>query len=113
MGNHCCLIRERYFQLNDNSILSPIDLCTWSAEQVRTWLLWAMKEYNLTGSDVDLSKFSYLQGRDLNRMSREDFARMAGPYCGDVLYSQLNILRSQGGRPQGKLSRKLFIHCLY
>ena len=38
-----------------------VDPDSWSREHVRTWLAWAMKEYNL--HDIDLTRFSHMDGK--------------------------------------------------
>ena len=43
---------------NYNCIVDPD---TWSRDHVRTWLTWAMKEYNL--HDIDVTRFSHMDGK--------------------------------------------------
>lgn len=70
-----------------------LDPTSWTPEHVKTWIQWAMKEYTL--HDIDPAKFMHLDGKDLCRITRDDFNRMTNPYNGEILLSHLNFLRSQ------------------
>lgn len=62
----------------------------WSKEHVHQWILWAIKEFSL--KDIDVDKFD-MDGRDLCRLTREDFMKLAPAYNGDILMAHLCVLR--------------------
>ena len=72
----------------------------WSRDHVRSWLMWAGKEYNLP--ELEPARLAEMDGRALGKMGREDLGRLTTPYIGEVLYSHLNFLRSQS-----KFNRRL------
>ena len=45
----------------------------WTREHVRTWLTWAMKEYNL--HDIDINRFSHMDGKVLHGL------RLSETFC--------------------------------
>lgn len=62
----------------------------WTKENVQQWILWAIKEFSL--KDIDVDKFD-MDGRDLCRLTREDFMKLAPAYNGDILMAHLCVLR--------------------
>ncbi|KAK3589094.1 hypothetical protein CHS0354_017434 [Potamilus streckersoni] len=76
----------------------PEDPLKWKNIHVQAWLEWAIDEYNLRDV-IDVSKFPSLDGKELCRMSREDFVRCLGPYdAADRLMNHLTYLRETCGR---------------
>lgn len=69
----------------------PTDPTLWSTDHVRQWLEWAVKEYSL--SDVDLLLFQNIDGKELCKMTKEDFQRLTPSYNADILLSHLHYLR--------------------
>ncbi|XP_066555598.1 transcriptional regulator ERG isoform X2 [Amia ocellicauda] len=63
----------------------------WTTEHVRQWLEWAVKEYVLL--DVDVSLFQNIDGKELCKMSKEDFQRLTPSYNAEILLSHLHYLR--------------------
>ena len=51
---------------------------------------WAIKEFSLR--EVDVSKFC-MNGRDLCRLTRDEFLKLAPAYNGDILMAHLCVLR--------------------
>ena len=72
---------------------STLDPELWTQEHVKSWLHWATREYGL--QEIDPGKFAGLEGKDLCRLTRDDFNRYTSPYSGEILLSHLNFLRSQ------------------
>lgn len=62
----------------------------WNKEHVQQWILWAIKEFSL--KDIDVDKFD-MDGRDLCRLTRDDFMKLAPAYNGDILMAHLCVLR--------------------
>ena len=62
----------------------------WTADHVQQWVQWAVREYSLT--EVQVSRFT-MEGKQLCKMTREDFARLTSSYNADVLLSHLNFLK--------------------
>lgn len=58
---------------------------------MRQWLEWAVKEYVLV--DVNTSLFQNIDGKELCKMSKEDFLRLTPSYNADILLSHLHYLR--------------------
>lgn len=67
------------------------DPSLWSPDHVRQWLDWAVKEYGLL--DIDTAMFQNTDGKELCKMSKEDFLRLTSVYNAEVLLSHLNYLR--------------------
>ena len=67
------------------------DPSLWSPDHVRQWLEWAIKEYGLV--EIDTAMFQTTDGKELCKMSKEDFLRLTTAYNAEVLLSHLNYLR--------------------
>ncbi|KPP71707.1 hypothetical protein Z043_109352 [Scleropages formosus] len=76
---------------NERRVIVPADPSLWSQDHVRQWLEWAIKEYGLV--EVDTSLFQSMDGKELCKMSKEDFLRLTSMYNAEVLLSHLNYLR--------------------
>ncbi|XP_076351069.1 DNA-binding protein D-ETS-4-like isoform X2 [Tachypleus tridentatus] len=63
------------------------DPMKWSAENVRAWFLWTLKQYNLP---ADLIGYFPMNGPLLCALTEGDFRRRA-QQGGDILYAQLDI----------------------
>lgn len=64
----------------------------WNWQDVRHWIEWMMKEYSL--NDIDINHFNdFMSGKDLCRLTRDDFAKITNSQIGDLLYAQLQLLR--------------------
>lgn len=70
---------------------SLADPTLWSTDHVRQWLEWAVKEYSLL--DVDVLLFQNIDGKELCKMTKEDFQRLTPSYNADILLSHLHYLR--------------------
>uniref|UniRef100_A0A3P8Y9J7 ETS transcription factor ERG n=1 Tax=Esox lucius TaxID=8010 RepID=A0A3P8Y9J7_ESOLU len=79
---------------NERRVIVPADPTLWSTEHVRQWLEWAVKEYGLL--EVDVALFHNVDGKDLCKMSKEDFQRLTLSYNADILLSHLHYLRERG-----------------
>uniref|UniRef100_A0A8C9RU88 ETS transcription factor ERG n=1 Tax=Scleropages formosus TaxID=113540 RepID=A0A8C9RU88_SCLFO len=79
---------------NERRVIVPADPTLWTTEHVRQWLEWAIKEYTLL--DVDISLFQSVDGKELCKMSKEDFQRLTSSYNTDILLSHLHYLRERG-----------------
>ncbi|KAM9299527.1 retroviral integration site protein Fli-1 homolog [Gastrophryne carolinensis] len=75
----------------EKRVIVPADPLVWTQEHVAQWLDWAVKEYGLC--DVNTSLMQGVDGKELCRMTREDFLRMASSYSSDMLMSHLAFLR--------------------
>ncbi|XP_072281372.1 Friend leukemia integration 1 transcription factor-like isoform X2 [Pyxicephalus adspersus] len=75
----------------EKRVIVPADPMVWTQEHVAQWLDWAVKEYGLC--DVNTSLMQGVDGKELCRMTREDFLRMASAYSTDMLMSHLAFLR--------------------
>ncbi|XP_063292083.1 Friend leukemia integration 1 transcription factor-like isoform X2 [Pelobates fuscus] len=75
----------------EKRVIVPADPMAWTQEDVAQWLDWAVKEYGLC--DVNTSMMQGVDGKELCRMAREDFLRLASPYSTDMLLSHLGFLR--------------------
>ena len=69
----------------------PPDPTLWSTDHVRQWLEWAVKEYGLP--DVDILLFQNIDGKELCKMTKDDFQRLTPSYNADILLSHLHYLR--------------------
>ncbi|EHB01745.1 Transcriptional regulator ERG [Heterocephalus glaber] len=67
------------------------DPTLWSTDHVRQWLEWAVKEYSLP--DVDVLLFQNIDGKELCKMTKDDFQRLTPSYNADILLSHLHYLR--------------------
>ncbi|KAJ8280366.1 hypothetical protein GJAV_G00053690 [Gymnothorax javanicus] len=76
---------------NERRVIVPADPSIWSHDHVRQWLDWAIKEYGLL--EVDTMLFQNTDGKQLCKMSKEDFLRLTSIYNTEVLFSHLNYLR--------------------
>lgn len=73
-------------------MLLPLsDPTLWSTDHVRQWLEWAVKEYGLP--DVDILLFQNIDGKELCKMTKDDFQRLTPSYNADILLSHLHYLR--------------------
>ncbi|XP_063798247.1 Friend leukemia integration 1 transcription factor-like isoform X2 [Pseudophryne corroboree] len=75
----------------EKRVIVPADPLAWTQDHVAQWLDWAVKEYGLC--DVNTSLMQGVDGKDLCRMTREDFLRMASSYSTEMLMSHLTYLR--------------------
>uniref|UniRef100_A0A8B9HWV2 ETS transcription factor ERG n=1 Tax=Astyanax mexicanus TaxID=7994 RepID=A0A8B9HWV2_ASTMX len=76
---------------NERRVIVPADPTLWSADHVRQWLEWAVREYGLL--EVDVSLFHNIDGKELCKMTKEDFQRLTPSYNADILLSHLHYLR--------------------
>ncbi|KAM4015533.1 Friend leukemia integration 1 transcription factor-like isoform 2-T2 [Anomaloglossus baeobatrachus] len=86
--------RESPNHINGNEekrVIVPADPLAWTQEHVSQWLDWAVKEYGLC--DVNTSLMQGVDGKELCRMTREDFLRMASSFSTEILTSHLSFLR--------------------
>ncbi|XP_058645235.1 transcriptional regulator ERG isoform X4 [Onychostoma macrolepis] len=79
---------------SERRVIVPADPSLWSADHVRQWLEWAVKEYGLP--EVDLSLFHSIDGKELCKMSKDDVQRLTSSYTADILLSHLHYLRERG-----------------
>ncbi|KAM5132289.1 Friend leukemia integration 1 transcription factor-like [Mantella aurantiaca] len=75
----------------EKRVIVPADPMVWTQDHVAQWLDWAVKEYGLC--DVSTSLIQGVDGKELCRMNREDFLRMASSYSTDMLIAHLTFLR--------------------
>ncbi|XP_032487082.1 transcriptional regulator ERG isoform X6 [Phocoena sinus] len=76
---------------NERRVIVPADPMLWSTDHVRQWLEWAVKEYGLP--DVDILLFQNIDGKELCKMTKDDFQRLTPSYNADILLSHLHYLR--------------------
>ncbi|XP_060090241.1 transcriptional regulator ERG isoform X5 [Heteronotia binoei] len=76
---------------NERRVIVPADPTLWSTDHVRQWLEWAIKEYGLP--DVDILLFQNIDGKELCKMTKDDFQRLTPSYNADILLSHLHYLR--------------------
>uniref|UniRef100_A0A3Q2QVT4 Fli-1 proto-oncogene, ETS transcription factor n=1 Tax=Fundulus heteroclitus TaxID=8078 RepID=A0A3Q2QVT4_FUNHE len=76
---------------NERRVIVPADPSLWTQDHVRQWLEWAIKEYGLL--EIDTSMFHNTDGKELCKMSKDDFLRLTTMYNAEVLLSHLNYLR--------------------
>uniref|UniRef100_A0A3Q2WNH7 Fli-1 proto-oncogene, ETS transcription factor n=1 Tax=Haplochromis burtoni TaxID=8153 RepID=A0A3Q2WNH7_HAPBU len=76
---------------NERRVIVPADPSLWSQDHVRQWLEWAIKEYGLL--EIDTAMFQNTDGKELCKMSKDDFLRLTTMYNAEVLLSHLNYLR--------------------
>ncbi|XP_045135299.1 ETS-like protein pointed isoform X3 [Portunus trituberculatus] len=62
----------------------------WSEDNVRQWLMWAIKDFSLEG--VSVQEFQ-MKGRDLVGMGRDSFLDRTPPFMGDILWQHLEFLQ--------------------
>lgn len=62
----------------------------WTKEHVKQWIQWAIKEFSLR--DIDVDCFDMI-GKELCKLTREDFLKLAPAYNGDILMAHLCVLR--------------------
>lgn len=75
---------------HERRVIVPADPMCWSKEHVRQWIQWAVKEFSL--KEIEVSRFD-MDGRELCRLTREDFMKLAPAYNGDILMAHLCVLR--------------------
>ncbi|KAG9348618.1 hypothetical protein JZ751_002356 [Albula glossodonta] len=75
----------------DVTVSESRDPTLWTTNHVRQWLEWAVKEYGLL--DVDMSLFQNIDGKELCKMSKDDFQRLTPSYNAEILQSHLHYLR--------------------
>jgi len=75
---------------SEKRVIVPADPNCWTKEHVKQWVNWAIKEFSLR--EVDVSKFC-MNGRELCRLTRDEFLKLAPAYNGDILMAHLCVLR--------------------
>ena len=75
----------------------------WSEVQVLQWLNWAIREFTLEG--VNISNFT-MRGRELCKMEKEKFLKLAPPFMGDILWEHLDILQKGMSNKFSRVLRK-------
>lgn len=78
------------YEETEKRVIVPADPTCWTKEHVKQWVNWAVKEFSLR--DVDLGRFC-MTGRDLCRLSRDEFLKLAPAFNGDILMAHLCVLR--------------------
>lgn len=73
-----------------NFFRSLSDPLCWTKEHVRQWIQWAIKEFSL--KDIDADRFD-MDGKQLCKLTREGFMKLAPAYNGDILMAHLCVLR--------------------
>ncbi|KFO15427.1 Friend leukemia integration 1 transcription factor, partial [Balearica regulorum gibbericeps] len=82
---------------NERRVIVPADPTLWTQEHVRQWLEWAIKEYGLM--EIDTTIFQNMDGKELCKMSKDDFLRTTSMYNTEVLLSHLSYLRERNTFP--------------
>lgn len=82
---------------SERRVIVPADPTLWSTDHVRQWLEWAVKEYGLP--DVDILLFQNIDGKELCKMTKDDFQRLTPSYNADILLSHLHYLRESKAFP--------------
>ncbi|XP_006884236.1 PREDICTED: transcriptional regulator ERG-like, partial [Elephantulus edwardii] len=77
--------------MNERRVIVPAVPTLWSTDHVRQWLEWAVKEYSLP--DMDILLFQNIDGKELCKMTKDDFQRLTPSYNADILLSHLHYLR--------------------
>ncbi|XP_058145258.1 Friend leukemia integration 1 transcription factor isoform X3 [Dasypus novemcinctus] len=85
---------------NERRVIVPADPTLWTQEHVRQWLEWAIKEYGLM--ELDTSFFQNMDGKELCKLSKEDFLRATSLYNTEVLLSHLSYLREREHQAGGR-----------
>ncbi|CAB1348029.1 unnamed protein product [Coregonus sp. 'balchen'] len=67
---------------NERRVIVPADPSLWSHDHVRQWLEWAIKEYGLL--EMDTAMFQNTEGKELCKMSKDDFLRLTTMYNAEV-----------------------------
>ncbi|XP_030764284.1 DNA-binding protein Ets97D isoform X2 [Sitophilus oryzae] len=68
----------------------PLNPEEWSVLHVRHWLQWAVRQFNL--SNIKLSDWN-ISGKDLYKLTMEDFQKIVPNDPGDVFWTHLELLR--------------------
>ncbi|KAI4903166.1 hypothetical protein NFI96_003924, partial [Prochilodus magdalenae] len=92
---------------NERRVIVPADPTLWSADHVRQWLEWAVREYGLL--EVDVSLFHSIDGKELCKMTKEDFQRLTPSYNADILLSHLHYLREMVRTPTGPPQSRSYV----
>ncbi|CAB1349090.1 unnamed protein product [Coregonus sp. 'balchen'] len=69
---------------NERRVIVPADPSLWSQDHVRQWLEWAIKEYGLL--EMDTAMFQNTDGKELCKMSKDDFLRLTTMYNAEVVH---------------------------
>ncbi|XP_078511547.1 retroviral integration site protein Fli-1 homolog isoform X2 [Lissotriton helveticus] len=75
----------------EKRVIVPADPGVWTHDHVRQWVEWAVKEYGLL--DMDMASFQNIDGKELCKMTKEDFMSITSPYNTEILLSHLGYLR--------------------
>ncbi|XP_052254302.1 protein C-ets-1-like [Dreissena polymorpha] len=78
------------FEKDQHRLGIPRDPMHWDETQVSQWLHWAIQEFTLEG--VNVGNFA-MRGRELCKMEKEKFLKLAPPFMGDILWEHLDILQ--------------------
>uniref|UniRef100_A0A8C7WAL2 Fli-1 proto-oncogene, ETS transcription factor n=1 Tax=Oncorhynchus mykiss TaxID=8022 RepID=A0A8C7WAL2_ONCMY len=92
---------------NERRVIVPADPSLWSQDHVRQWLEWAIKEYGLL--EMDTAMFQNTDGKELCKMSKDDFLRLTTMYNAEVLLSHLNYLRESKFCRVFNVDKSLFV----
>lgn len=68
----------------------PADPQEWSVLHVRHWVQWAVRQFNLP--NIKLSDW-YMTGKDLFKLTMQDFQKIVPKDPGDVFWTHLELLR--------------------
>lgn len=71
--------------------LPMTDPLLWDNDHVRMWLEWTIREYGL--HDTNTTQFNRFYGKDLCRLSKDDFGRLTNPCNGEILFAHLQFFR--------------------
>lgn len=75
----------------DEAVL-PIDPRSWSADDIKCWLKWVVRKFNVNPATPDYVSRFPLTGDELVQFSRAEFWVCAGKTCGDTLMKHLAIM---------------------
>ncbi|XP_069114698.1 transcriptional regulator ERG-like [Argopecten irradians] len=69
----------------------PTDPLLWRTEDVRKWLEWIIREYNM--KDVNMDYFRCLDGKHLSCLTRELWCKLVGHQYADIFMESIRYLR--------------------
>ncbi|XP_050312462.1 DNA-binding protein Ets97D isoform X2 [Anthonomus grandis grandis] len=81
---------DSQFKSEQQRLKIPSDPLKWTVVQVRHWLLWAVRQFNLIG--LKLTDWN-MTGKELHELPMEEFKRIVPHDPGDVFWTHLELLR--------------------
>ncbi|XP_064618344.1 protein C-ets-1-like [Liolophura sinensis] len=94
------MVSFKAFEKDQQRFNIPKDPAQWEVGHVIQWLNWAIREFTLEG--VVVANFA-MKGKDLCKLTKEEFLNRAPPFIGEILWEHLDVLQKDAVQERASL----------